>query len=206
VNVLVATGTATFTSGSANVGMAGHGRSVNDPIKLFTTGSLPTNFTASTHGLTTVGTIYYVKSIVDANTVTLSATPGGTAFVAGSAGSGTQTWVCAPHGDGDGSTTFTVPDYRGEFLRVLDNGAGIDANRSVGSLQLDAMQGHWHSTSWNSASGGGTTSAPGANSQKNDAGTPAGSPISDGLNGTPRTAPETRPRNVAALVTIRYAA
>lgn len=206
-NYLVKSGAATFTSGSANVGMIAHGRSVNDPIKLFTTGSLPTNFAAGTHGLATVGTVYYVKTVVDANTVMLSATPGGAAISAGSTGSGTQTWVCAPHGDGDGSTTFTVPDYRGDFLRSLDNGAGIDANRSVGSLQLDAFQGHWHNASTNFVNFlvGSATGTGGGGSQVQTTDVVRG-PSNDGTSGTPRTAAETRPRNVSALVTIRYAA
>jgi hypothetical protein len=207
-NYLVKSGTATFANGSTSIGMTAHGRSVNDPIKLFTSGTLPTNFTAGTHGLVTAGTVYYVKSVIDANTVTLSATPGGAAISAGSAGSGTQTWVCAPHGDGDGSTTFTVPDYRGDFLRGLDNGAGIDANRSVGSVQLDAMQGHEHTLpifQSNVSSAPFTAAITG--SLPTSAGTiNSGIPVSDGANGSPRTAAETRPRNVAALVTIRYAA
>ena len=57
------------------------------------------------------------------------------------------------YGSGDGSTTFTLPDYRGEFLRGQDDGAGIDpdaagrADRgdgttgdSVGTKQDDALQ------------------------------------------------------------------
>ncbi len=38
-------------------------------------------------------------------------------------------------GDGDGSTTFNIPDMRGEFLRGWDNGRGVDNNRVVGSFQ-----------------------------------------------------------------------
>lgn len=30
------------------------------------------------------------------------------------------------YGNGDGSTTFNLPDYRGQFLRGWDNGAGVD--------------------------------------------------------------------------------
>lgn len=203
-NYLVKTGAATFTNGSTSVGMTSHGRSVNDPVKLFTTGSLPTNFTAGTHGLVTSGTVYYVKTVIDANTVTFAATPGGAAVSAGSAGSGTQTWICAPHGDGDGSTTFTVPDYRGDFLRSLDNGAGIDANRSVGSVQLDAFQGHEHGLTSVLGYGSGPYAPNSGSTWTVYNGTSA--PVTDGINGSPRTAAETRPRNAAALVTIRYAA
>ncbi|QBJ01026.1 uncharacterized protein Rostov7_00137 [Vibrio phage Rostov 7] len=38
-------------------------------------------------------------------------------------------------GAGDGSTTFNVPDLRGEFIRSWDDGRGIDAGRAFGSTQ-----------------------------------------------------------------------
>jgi hypothetical protein len=74
---------ATFTNGSTSVGITAHGAVVGDMLWLTTTGALPTNFAT--------GTNYYVASVVDANTVTLAATPGGAAISAGSAGSGTHT-------------------------------------------------------------------------------------------------------------------
>ncbi len=39
------------------------------------------------------------------------------------------------YGAGDGSTTFTLPDLRGEFIRGADAGRGVDAGRTVGSWQ-----------------------------------------------------------------------
>lgn len=39
------------------------------------------------------------------------------------------------YGAGDGSTTFRIPDYRGEFLRGLDNGKGVDPGRVIGTNQ-----------------------------------------------------------------------
>jgi microcystin-dependent protein len=38
-------------------------------------------------------------------------------------------------GSGNGSTTFNIPDLRGEFLRGYDDGRGIDSGRSFGSYQ-----------------------------------------------------------------------
>ena len=38
-------------------------------------------------------------------------------------------------GVGDGSTTFNTPDLRGEFIRGLDAGRGIDSGRVLGSAQ-----------------------------------------------------------------------
>lgn len=43
-------------------------------------------------------------------------------------------------GEGDGETTFGLPDCRGVVLRGLDEGRGLDINRTLGSYQEDAMQ------------------------------------------------------------------
>ena len=47
-------------------------------------------------------------------------------------------------GAGDGSTTFNLPDFRGEFLRGWDNGRGIDSGRTFGSGQQDEFKTHRH--------------------------------------------------------------
>jgi len=43
-------------------------------------------------------------------------------------------------GDGDGTTTFTVPIYDGAFLRYADNGRGLDVGRELGGWQGDAIR------------------------------------------------------------------
>ena len=62
------------------------------------------------------------------------------------------------HGNGDGTTTFNLPDYRGRFLRGVDSGAGRDVDAgsrtamgtagntgdTVGSVQGHAFQTHTH--------------------------------------------------------------
>ncbi|WP_296992891.1 phage tail protein [Thalassospira sp. UBA1131] len=43
-------------------------------------------------------------------------------------------------GEGDGTTTFNIPDLRGEFLRGFDAGRGVDGGRVFASDQGDQMQ------------------------------------------------------------------
>lgn len=47
-------------------------------------------------------------------------------------------------GVGDGSTTFNLPDLRGEWLRGLDDGRGINAGRALGSYEAWALPQHNH--------------------------------------------------------------
>ena len=76
--------TVTFTNGSANIGGTFNTLTtdVDTPVRLTTTGTLPTNFATNT--------TYFIKT-VSASTITLSATRGGAAISAGSSGSGTHT-------------------------------------------------------------------------------------------------------------------
>lgn len=48
------------------------------------------------------------------------------------------------YGTGDGSTTFNLPDLRGEFVRGLDDGRGVDSGRALGSAQADEIEAHNH--------------------------------------------------------------
>lgn len=47
-------------------------------------------------------------------------------------------------GAGDGSTTFNVPDARGEFIRGWDDARGVDINRTLGSRQYSQNASHTH--------------------------------------------------------------
>lgn len=111
------------------------------------------------------------------------------------------------YGVGDGSTTFNLPDLRGEFIRGWDDGRGVDSGRVFGSSQSDAFQGHWHSTY---ATGNITNTGDQAvedgprTSFTNSSNTAVLGAVSDNVNGTPRTASETRPRNVALLYCIKF--
>jgi len=48
-------------------------------------------------------------------------------------------------GAGDGSSTFNLPDLRGQFVRGWDNSAGVDSGRSFASSQTDQNKSHNHS-------------------------------------------------------------
>lgn len=192
---LLSTATVTMTIATPGViTWTGHGFVANDPVRFTTTGALPTGLTANT-------TYFVVGASITANTFQVSATAGGAAIATSGTQSGTHTGLFAPFGFGDGSTTFNLPDLRGEFPRGFDDGRGIDTNRNFGSLQLDAFQGHFHAMSSRTD----LVTSGGSNGATNGAGASAtGAPITDGTNGTPRIAAETRPRNIALLACIKF--
>lgn len=65
-------------------------------------------------------------------------------------------------GAGDGNTTFNLPDVRGYFLRIWDDGRGIDAGRAFGTIQSGQNASHTHTAS-TTADGGHTHTATAAN-------------------------------------------
>jgi microcystin-dependent protein len=68
------------------------------------------------------------------------------------------------YGGGDGVSTFNLPDLRGRFIRALDEGAGWDLGRTLGSLQASQNAAHAHTASSGSAGNHnhpGTTTYPG---------------------------------------------
>jgi len=58
------------------------------------------------------------------------------------------------YGNGDGATTFNIPDLRGEFVRGWDHGRGIDIGRGLGTHQLDALKSlPWSGGNWGVSNG-----------------------------------------------------
>jgi phage-related tail fiber protein len=47
-------------------------------------------------------------------------------------------------GSGNGSTTFNLPDLRGEFVRGWDDSRGVDSGRLMGTSQADEFKSHTH--------------------------------------------------------------
>ena len=110
-------------------------------------------------------------------------------------------------GAGDGSTTFNLPDMRGEFPRGWDDGRGVDSGRAFGSAQTDAFQGHFHTRRFGETRdvnvSAGSFSSGGFLGTTTDRDN-VGAPSNDGSSGAPRTAAETRPRNIALLACIKF--
>ena len=97
-----------------------------------------------------------------------------------------------------GATTFTLPDCRGEFLRGLDESRGVDSGRAIRTAQTEDLASHVHayshyipdeSTANVADDPSGTVAVPNLLFTEN----------TDSAGGT-----ETRPRNVAFNVIIRY--
>ena len=99
-------------------------------------------------------------------------------------------------GSGNGSTTFNVPDLRGEFLRGWDDARAVDNARAFGSYQAGNVGSHTHTVTVYRYSYYGGHYSPNMNyhseytqNQTTDNGNQTG---------------ETRPRNVAMLYCIKY--
>jgi microcystin-dependent protein len=124
-------------------------------------------------------------------------------------------------GSGDGSTTFNLPDLRGEFIRGWDDGRGVDSGRAFASSQQSRMQDHYHGTGdftketnddWFAIVRNWTGTYTGR-WVTGDSGTNNTTSVNGGSGGTRYTGTtdqmlvggtETHPRNVALLACIKY--
>lgn len=113
-------------------------------------------------------------------------------------------------GAGDGSTTFNLPNLRGEFIRGWDNGRGVDSGRAFGSAQAGEIQSHshgitdpghahrWGTDDTTGASGAGNPDASGGTDWRAYTET-----VTTGISINNSGGAETRPRNIAMLYCIK---
>ena len=114
-------------------------------------------------------------------------------------------------GAGNGSTTFNLPDLRGEFIRGVDDGRGVDAGRALGSWQADASQkitgtlgGAVQYRAGALPATGAFNNGSGGYNGNDNAGSDPSRYVDFDSSRVVRTADETRPRNVALLPCIKY--
>ncbi|EMO53877.1 hypothetical protein [Leptospira noguchii] len=164
-----------------------------------------------TGGGITALTNYYVRNPT-ANDFQISATPTGAIIDLTSSQSGTMI-INVEYSFGDGSTTYNIPDRRGLFAR----NAGVHGTRAkaaggnydggaVGYAGQDQGQSHGHtsSTVGSNVYGNGTGGWADVNGLVHFPGTVIiGAPITDGVNGTPRSGNETTPAYVAVKYKVR---
>lgn len=139
-----------------------------------------------------------------------SSTPSGYLLCDGSAVSRTTyarlfTAIGTSFGIGDGSTTFNLPDGRGGTLRGVGTSSGYTQNVTItlGTKQNDSFQGHFHEGS-SPVEGGGYGTGPFSTASYRGGATYVTSPRDDGTSGTPRTASETRMKNIGVNFYIKF--
>lgn len=98
-------------------------------------------------------------------------------------------------GAGDGTTTFNLPDLRGEFLRGWDDARGIDSGRVFGAWQADDFKSHRHQQT-----AGSQTLTTGSSGRAAD----GSGNVTTGNYTFYTGGTETRPRNVALLACIKF--
>jgi microcystin-dependent protein len=111
--------------------------------------------------------------------------------------------ISTTHGVGDGSTTFNLPNLQGICVRGsgTQDISGITYNKTFAAKEGDAFQGHRHQIGF--AQGNNSAGTPGVlGTQTTTVNTT--NPVTDTTNGTPRTASETRPANIALLYCIKF--
>lgn len=198
VFIAASTAAARTALGLGSAALLTAGVAANNAVQLDGTAKLPAVDGSALTGINIVpaGTVIHVAmnaapaGYLKANGATVSRTTYAALFAA----------IGTTFGVGDGSTTFGIPDLRGYFTRGwVDNGT-VDLGRAFGSTQTDAFQGHFHG---GVQKDNGASLAGGAGGIQTITGNTTAA-VTDGTNGTPRTAAETRPSNVALLACIKF--
>lgn len=116
-------------------------------------------------------------------------------------------------GTGDGSTTFNLPDLRGEFVRGWDDARGVDSGRAFGSSQSQAIEshshtvndpGHSHTTNARTQFSSGSTSDQLATNSSIQYPVATINSATTGITVNAAGGAETRPRNIALLACIKF--
>ncbi len=105
-------------------------------------------------------------------------------------------------GTGDGSTTFNLPELRGEFVRGWDDTRGVDSGRGFGNSQGDAIRNITGSVNLSiiataTANGALAISTPGTDNYGNTSSGNQKKSFSFDASRVVPTAAENRPRNIA---------
>lgn len=111
--------------------------------------------------------------------------------------------VGTSYGEGDGKTTFNLPDLRGEFLRGWDDARGIDTGRVFGSAQADEIKSHQHIMPWGESDKSANIAPWGATEERGHYGSSSTDPDNYRYYTSFAGGAETRPRNVALLACIK---
>jgi hypothetical protein len=122
--VTMATGTPGVITDTA------HGLAANTPVKFTTTGALLTGLTA--------GTTYYVKTVIDADSYSVSATAGGSAIALSSTQSGVHTRTTVPVG--------TTAYFKAKVMSLTTERGGVD-NVIMSKALLSIKSGSFSETS-----------------------------------------------------------
>lgn len=178
-----ALGTVTITIATPGVvSFTAHGLATGDSIYLTTTGALPTGLSANTR-------YWIIKNNADSFWLasSLANALAGTKIATSGSQSGVHTATVSPYGVGDGSTTFTLPSFKGVVPVGKDQsatefaGLGQTGGEKTHVLTATEMPSHTHSLGLQSSSG--TTIVPAASNNTGGASTATtGSAGSDGAH------------------------
>jgi hypothetical protein len=124
----------TVTISNASPGVvtrAGHNLLADDTVEFATTGALPTGLSVTTQ--------YYVKTVIDNDTFTVSATRGGAAVATSSAGSGTHTLV----GGGTHSVSPQITGVTRAYVYTWVTAYGEEGPPSPADIETGANDVTW---------------------------------------------------------------
>lgn len=154
-------GTVTVTIATPGVfTLTAHGLNVGEKVRFTTSGALPTGLTANTD--------YFVSVVGSSSTFQVSASLNGASVNTSGSQSGTHTGQFFAYGAGDGSTTFTLPDFRGRApfgSDTMGTTAASRVTRAVSVIDGAAMGGaggdqnipaHGHPFNYNTTASGAT--------------------------------------------------